>query len=190
MQLHVRDERAGETTAMMPSKGGYLGSGSSASFSCSRTSGKHPVCPSAMGKGKLSGQRPGTSKLGRPPKVGFFTETEFCCSFKRLVKKSPRSPLKIPAMFRDQIRGKLPQKIVLGNTAGNSRSVYLVEYKDRVYIDDGWADFAEANDIAKGDTLIFTQYGGLPTGGSPMRVAIFSATGWEKTLPHPNAILQ
>ena len=93
-------------------------------------------------------------------------------------------------MFRDQIRGKLPQKIALGNAAGNSRYVYLVEYKDRVYIDEGWAVFAEANDIAKGDTLIFTQYGGLPTGGSPMRVAIFSATGWEKTLPHPNAILQ
>jgi hypothetical protein len=62
---------------------------------------------------------------------------------------------------------------------GNTRYVQLVEWKDRIFIKHGCAEFAEANGIDTSDTLIFTY-----TVYSSMKIAIFGINGCEKPTIH------
>jgi hypothetical protein len=52
-----------------------------------------------------------------------------------------------------------------------------VEWKDRIYIEHGWDDFAEDNGIEEGDTL-FISY----TVHSSMNVIIIGRDGCEKVV--------
>jgi hypothetical protein len=42
---------------------------------------------------------------------------------------------------------------MLGNTIGDTWSVRLVKWRNHIFIEHGWDAFAEANNIAEGDTL-------------------------------------
>jgi hypothetical protein len=88
--------------------------------------------------------------------------------------------LQIPKAFCQHITGDFPQKLVLANVVGDTWRVVLAKWQERIFIDHGWDEFAEANMIEQGDTLIFTY-----TIGSSLKVDIFGSNGCEK-IPEPN----
>ncbi|KAM0901482.1 hypothetical protein ACQ4PT_019958 [Festuca glaucescens] len=124
------------------------------------------------------GSRPGTTKRGQNPLVGFLPEAKFCRRFKRMFTGNPCGSLKIPKTFCQHMTGNFLLKIsTFGNTWGRVR---LVVWRKGIFIDHGWDELGEDNDIAEGDTLFFTY-----TVDSSMEVAIFGSTSREKNQgPH------
>lgn len=82
----------------------------------------------------------------------------------------------IPQGFVKQIKGKLPNKATLADYTGRSWSVQLLEVGSRLFIKNGWEEFAADHSLAFGDFLVFCYH----HSSSVFHVKIFGKNGCKK----------
>lgn len=82
----------------------------------------------------------------------------------------------IPPDFAKQIKGKIPNKATLVDHTSRSWSVQLIEVGSKLFIENGWEEFAADHSLGFGDFLVFCYH----HSGSVFHVKIFGKNGCRK----------
>ncbi|XP_006664156.1 B3 domain-containing protein LOC_Os12g40080-like [Oryza brachyantha] len=102
-------------------------------------------------------------------------------SFIKVMIGDFKNGLTIPEKFAQNFRGHIPETINLETRNGNRYKVRLVKELNNLVLRSGWAKFASAYELEKGDILVF-----IYSGNSHFKVWIYDPSACEKELSCAN----